>query len=447
MQWLKKKFIGFQVNFNKYPKTTYLIAFIFLIILFLVINHFFLNKDWADWTGFGIYSITKVNSYNQIIEKEFHSRTLFDWIGIVLIPIIVAIIAYLFNKSIRDNEIRIAKDRFDNEQTVSINHQRETTLQNYFNNISELILNQSLIDVSQDNNLNSIIRARTISTIFSLDSRRINILLNFLREMKLIGINNQYIKFSNANFGNLKLKEVDFNSIDFENTDFTESDLIHCNLSNTIFKNSIFENSNISGSELNNSNFSKAKINKSKLNYVRMDNANLDKSNISNTGLNNSSFKNGNFLGSGIFNIRAGNTYFANCNFEEVGFLGDVFVNCNFENSNFSGSIISSSKFKNTNMRYTIINHSDIGGSDFSGSIFIGAKICDTYLTYSDFSSVNFSEVDFSRSDLTEANFQNSYLKNAIVSYQQLSTTQSIEGAILPDGSVFHGKPEDLLLL
>jgi uncharacterized protein YjbI with pentapeptide repeats len=119
------------------------------------------------WTGFSAY-IDSTGIYHP-------AKTLWDWIGLVgglLIPILLAIIG----RQLTTQQARIADDRA-----------RETTLQNYFDKMTELLLENDLRTSTPGSEVQDIARARTVTTLRQLDRARRNILLRFLAQAGLIG--------------------------------------------------------------------------------------------------------------------------------------------------------------------------------------------------------------------------------------------------------------------
>ena len=76
-----------------------------------------------DWTGTG-----------------FTNKTLWDWLQLLIIPLALAIIALLFNLASTRTEQKIANQRYEQDQKIALDKQREDLLQTYLNRMSELLL-------------------------------------------------------------------------------------------------------------------------------------------------------------------------------------------------------------------------------------------------------------------------------------------------------------------
>src|SRR5260370_36550438 len=103
-------------------------------------------------------------------------KTLWDWLQLLIIPLALAIIAILFNRSERKNEQRIASD-----------NQQEAALQEYIKEMSELLLHGKLRESQPGDEVRTIARVRTLTILPRLDKGRKNSVLQFLYESERIG--------------------------------------------------------------------------------------------------------------------------------------------------------------------------------------------------------------------------------------------------------------------
>src|SRR4030067_3135332 len=153
------------------------IARIFVIILGVALAfaiawaaylRFVEHRSWAAWTGFGSFSATDGTYYP--------AKTFWDVLDLIIIPLVLAVGAYLFNRSEKANERKIADDR-----------QKEQALQNYLDKITELMLEKSLLEKKDtpDEPVVEAAQLRTITTLQTLDLNRKNILLQFLQDSNL----------------------------------------------------------------------------------------------------------------------------------------------------------------------------------------------------------------------------------------------------------------------
>src|SRR5690348_15131218 len=117
----------------------------------------------------------------------FPNKTLWDWMQLLIIPVVLAIVAIWFNRVERKNERDIYRD-----------NQQANALETYFDKMSDLLLKEDLRSSKSDAEVRKIARARTLSTLSQLDGTRKGSLLQFLYEADLIQNERCIISLVNA---------------------------------------------------------------------------------------------------------------------------------------------------------------------------------------------------------------------------------------------------------
>ncbi len=118
---------------------------------------------WFDWTGFGgfnkVSTATEITSSPQKITKteEYQpGKTLWDWLqllGVLAIPVVVCLGTVRFTQvqlqrdqqaaeKRAQTERDAAEKRAQTERDIVLDNQREVTLQDYIDNMSELLLDK-----------------------------------------------------------------------------------------------------------------------------------------------------------------------------------------------------------------------------------------------------------------------------------------------------------------
>lgn len=103
----------------------------------------------------------------------FETKTLWDWMELLIIPIALAVGAFFLNRSERTTERKIAKDR-----------QQGLLFQSYLDKISELLLEKKLL-TTNNKAVIEVARALTLSVLRELDGKRRASVIFFLRDIKL----------------------------------------------------------------------------------------------------------------------------------------------------------------------------------------------------------------------------------------------------------------------
>jgi uncharacterized protein YjbI with pentapeptide repeats len=253
-----------------------------------------------------------------------HGKTLWDWLQLLIIPLVLAVIALLFNRATTRTEQKIAADRYQqdieiasrhyhedrhiaerryqNDRRIALDKQREDLLQSYLDRMSELLLKEKLRSSEVDAEVRDVARVRTITILFQLDARRIGYVFAFLRQTGLMSTtpndsivslksaNLEKINFSQANLfrtdlsgAGLSLADLslaDLSGADLSGADLSEANLIRANLSEANlliadlseawlsgadFRGADLSEANLSGANLSEANLSRARVTEEQL--------------------------------------------------------------------------------------------------------------------------------------------------------------------------------------
>lgn len=133
---------------------------------------------WADssptWTGFGAY------------DEEASSpraKTLWDWLSLLIVPVAVAVGAAVISyvqkrteldiaKKARAEDREIAQQARETELQIASDRQMQTTLEAYYDRMTELLLEHNLRGSEPNSEVRSIAKARTVAVVKSLDGER-----------------------------------------------------------------------------------------------------------------------------------------------------------------------------------------------------------------------------------------------------------------------------------
>jgi uncharacterized membrane protein len=134
---------------------TTLVVVIILVVaiaLIIIIGYRF------DWTGF--------NGNNK------SGKTLWDWLQLLIIPVVLAVAGYAINLTISRSEQEATKQRDKTEHEIALDNQREAALQEYIDKMSELLLHEKLRESQSGAEVRNIALARTLAVMHTLDARR-----------------------------------------------------------------------------------------------------------------------------------------------------------------------------------------------------------------------------------------------------------------------------------
>ena len=248
---------------KQHPMTTILISMSFAIIILVLIGGYTLN--WA-WTGFNGTDKT--------------DKTLYDWMQLLFIPVVLAIAGFWFNHRERkaaevraDNEQKAAEKRAEVEREIALDNQREAALQGYINNMSELILREHLSESLNNQQVKSIAQARTATVLRILDPVRRVSVIQFLSQSGILAICVE--KSVKGSFDSPLNNENSLASIDLQETNLNGANLSMICLENANLQNTSLKKANLHGTDLSGANLQGAILTEADLRRARLVGANL----------------------------------------------------------------------------------------------------------------------------------------------------------------------------
>jgi hypothetical protein len=209
-----------------------------------------------SWTGFGSFQGA----------KDFQrAKTLWDWLQLLLIPILIAAGGWWLNNSLKRSDQQVETDR-----------QRQKALDDYFNCMTTLLLEKELrtakneTDKSLHDESRKIARTRTITVLRILDSQRKGQVIQFLYESQLINKNPTVVLYG-ADFRYAKLDFVTLTEAEIRGVYFNNASLTGSQLGGADLRGSDFTGADLTNANLEKANLRYAKFTKAKLHYSNRD--------------------------------------------------------------------------------------------------------------------------------------------------------------------------------
>jgi hypothetical protein len=100
----------------------------------------------------------------------FLTKTLWDWMQILIVPVVLAIGGFWLNHIQKSREERSTEMRKRVEQEIAADNQRAAALQAYIDTMSELLFEKGLRESQPEDEVRIIARARTLSVLRGLDA-------------------------------------------------------------------------------------------------------------------------------------------------------------------------------------------------------------------------------------------------------------------------------------
>jgi len=239
-----------------------------VLIILSILGYIF---NW-DWTGLGPY-ISPPHPKDSDYQR---GKTLWDWLQLLIIPAVLAVAGYVINLTISrgeqeateqraQSEREAAEKRAQTEREIAQDNQREAALQEYIDNMSELLLDRKLRESPEDDEIRKIARVRTLTILPRLDASRISSVLQFLYESDLIDKDKCIVDLSGADLSNVHLEGAKLEGAKLSGANLTGADLTITNMIEADLQGSNLATANLLGADLREANLSGANLNEAEL--------------------------------------------------------------------------------------------------------------------------------------------------------------------------------------
>jgi len=363
-------------------------------------------------TGFGPYEATA---------EAARPPTLWDWLGLLIVPLAVAAgaayISYVQKRTeldiaqkARKEDSEIARQARESEQQIAIDRQRQTTLEAFYDRMTELLLEHRLRHSAEDSEARSIARARVVAVVKGLDGERKGQLLVFLQTSGLIEKDKNIISLWGVDLSELVLPGADLSEVNLSGVD-----LRGANLRVVYMHGADLSDSDLSGADLRGVRMSKANLRGIDLNRADLRWADLEGGNLSGIDLSGADLSEAHLWSA---------------------FLGQA---------NLRGACLRGSYLSGTGLSEADLSRADLSEADLSGTDLSGADLSEAVLSRADLTSADLrgsylgradlSEADLSRADLSEADLRDA-VGWAIVQFDQV---EALESVTMPDGVTLSG--------
>lgn len=217
----------------------------------------------VEWTGFGMSPAAK---------------TLWDWMDLLLIPVVLVGGVLLLNRTQRHTERHRTDERAALEREIEADRQQESAYQAYMDRMTDLLLKDKLSRFSTEE-VRNVARIRTLNVLRGLDSKRKGRVFLFLKDSALID-REAVIDLSGADMSGTSAASANLYRVNLSEADFSKSDLNGANLSK-----SYLSGTNLSGADLSDANLSGADLFEANLSGANLTRANLSKSGLNSADL------------------------------------------------------------------------------------------------------------------------------------------------------------------
>lgn len=236
---------------------------------------------------------TAGTGFEEIPPEVGARRTLWDWFGLLLIPVVLGVTGLVFNlllqrRTFRENET---------DREIALDRSRAETLRHYLDTMQSLILERKLKHGAEED-VRHVARARTIAAIRVLDASRVDQLIDFLRDAALIDVVDEdgretslpavtlaeadlrEARIPGVNFSYLNLSDSRLDSADLSGAYLEGTNLNGANLGGASLRGAVLERANMTNSNLEGADLSSTSLEEATLRGAQLEGANLRDSDL-----------------------------------------------------------------------------------------------------------------------------------------------------------------------
>lgn len=252
----------------------------------------------------------------------FESKTLWDWMDLLLVPAALGVGIWWLNRSEKASEQKAVTSRM-----------QEGALQSYYDAMTELLLenNTRATSTNQFNTLarskKVLSRTRTLSVLRAVGDERKSQILLFLYEADLIRSDSQ----SEENSPFIDLSFADFSAVNLSDASIRSITLNLVNLRDSVFNRTIME---------------KANLQKADLRWAKLSKANLSLADLRNTNMANASL-----IGTIFSDANLRGAYLYRANMRDAVLRGADFRDATLSNTDLTGANLEDADLRRANLQ------------------------------------------------------------------------------------------------
>lgn len=349
----------------------------------------------------------------------FKDKTLYDWFDLLIVPVVLAIAAWLLNREERSAQNRYSQQRDKTEHEISeirveadrelaLDRYRDGLLHTYLDQMTELLLEKGLRSSEPTAEIRSVARVRTLMVLDSLDGARKGVVIYFLKTADLIRQGPDFTKsqavisLQGANLFSIKLAGVDLNNSDLHGVNLKEADLRWAlldgsNLQNADMRAAILHKAQLRRTRLRGADFSGADLSESYFDFADLPRIDLPNADLTKPGP--------------TFSLLDQTLY------SPIQFRGANLSKASFREAYLSGADLSSADLTESMLERAYLQRAN----------FRDAKLCRAWMP-----GAYLSRASLQHADLTGANLFHAYLGAADLSHADLSKANLSKAILYP---------------
>jgi uncharacterized protein YjbI with pentapeptide repeats len=262
----------------------------------------------------------------------FQRKTVWDWLELLIVPLMLALITVAFTWQQNNHQNDLEAQRTEAEQELAKQRAQDEALQAYLGQMGTLMLGKDLRNSKEDSEVRTLARARTLTVLRRLDTRRRNEVVQFLLEAQLVqrvGQSAPAIELDRANLRGVDLSIAVLSGVDLSGIDLSDADLSNADLGSV----------DLSAAYLSGVDLSNADLNSTDLSDTFMSEADLSNAKVLGADLHHSSLIGADLGGADLFDA----------NLSEASLFHADLRNASLLRANLSGADLSRANLNNAN--------------------------------------------------------------------------------------------------
>lgn len=238
------------------------------------------------------------------------AKTLWDWLNLLLIPLVLAATAALLSKEANRRQREAEQRRADTQREIEADRWRQSVLQACLDFLGELLLKEGLRASEPEAEVREVARAQVLTALRQLDGKRRGILLQFLYESGLIEKGDPFVDLATASLqeahlplavlSRAELRGVNLRGANLQGAHLNEADLRGANLIEADLSVANLERANLHEADLRRANLRGADLRQANLFVAVLRGTNLEGANLAEADLRRAHFFDANLTGANL---------------------------------------------------------------------------------------------------------------------------------------------------
>ena len=200
--------------------------------------------------------------------------TVRDWLQLLVVPLALVVINFVFTAQQDARQQRIEDRRAEADRMLAEQRAQDEALQAYLDQLSGLLLEKDLRRSEEGSEVRTLARARTARAMQRLDADGNRNVVRFLDEADLTKVGRSSVGLlASVDLRGAHLRGVDLASADLSDADLSNANLLDANLRGAVLSDANWSKANLKFADLIEADLSDANLSDADLNEVNLNNA------------------------------------------------------------------------------------------------------------------------------------------------------------------------------